>query len=471
MPRQSRTGLWVLLIVVLVLFVLAPLSYLGWRQSVGGVKLATAAPKVIGHSAKTTLVLEAARGNVAGVEVRLIQGEKSGVAAKVDGPLGRRAEVPVTLESSALGLKEGPATLEIRARDDFWRPIKLEPAPAFTGPVTIDLTPPKLEILASTQYVSNGGVALVVFRVEGADRSQVSVGSTVFPSFAYGPPERGARVALIALPYDFTGGSLAIRAEDEAGNATTRAIAHELKPRKFPADRIEIRDSFLEAKVPELLPQRPPTQPLLEGFITINRDQRKHAEQEKRRIGTQTSATPLWEGAFVQPRNTKVFSNFAETRTYVYQGREVDKQVHFGYDLASTKQSPVPAANKGTVAFAGPLTIYGNTVVVDHGLGLQTLYAHLSSIDVKQGDKIEKGQVLGRSGTTGLALGDHLHYETLVSGISVTPVEWWDAKWIRDRFNLPLKNAGLPEIAGLDGASSATDDATPKAPRPSRRRR
>ena len=171
----------------------------------------------------------------------------------------------------------------------------------------------------------------------------------------------------------------------------------------------------------------------------------------------------------MQPRNTKVFSNFAETRTYVYDGKTVDTQVHFGFDLASTKHSPVPAANAGQVAFTGPLTIYGNTVIVDHGLGLQTLYAHLSSIDVKVGDAITKGQSLGRTGTTGLATGDHLHFEVLVSGVSVTPIEWWDGKWIRDRVNKPLKEAGLPEFAGL---GEVPDEPAPSAtPRPSRRKR
>ena len=170
----------------------------------------------------------------------------------------------------------------------------------------------------------------------------------------------------------------------------------------------------------------------------------------------------------MQPRNTKVFSNFAETRTYVHSGRQIDTQVHFGYDLASTKQSPVPAANKGVVAFAGPLTIYGNTVVVDHGLGLQTLYAHLSSIGVKVGDAVEKGQEIGRSGATGLAIGDHLHYEVLVHGISVTPLEWWDAKWIRDRIAKPLREAGLPVIAGSEAGDEAPVPAA--SPRPTRRR-
>ena len=148
-------------------------------------------------------------------------------------------------------------------------------------------------------------------------------------------------------------------------------------------------------------------------------------------------------------------SNFAEMRTYLYGGREIDKQVHYGYDLASTRQSSVPAANRGAVVFAGPLTIYGNTVIVDHGLGLQTLYAHLSSIEVKVGDVVARGQELGRTGATGLAMGDHLHFEVLVNGVSVTPLEWWDAKWIRDHITKPLREAGLPEIGGVDARAAA----------------
>jgi murein DD-endopeptidase MepM/ murein hydrolase activator NlpD len=316
--------------------------------------------------------------------------------------------------------------------------------------------------------VSPGGALLVAFRAPDAARVDVSVGPRIFPSFPYGPPDRGARIALIALPYNYTSGTpLAVTARDEAGNTATRGVPAELKPRAFPRATIKVTEALLQAKVPELLPQRPPSQPLVEGFVVINRDQRRQAEVEKLKIGGKTSGTPLWNGPFMQPRNTKVFSNFAETRTYVYDGRTIDTQVHFGFDLASTKQSPVPAANAGQVVFTGPLTIYGNTVIVDHGLGLQTLYAHLSSIDVKPGDKIDKGQALGRSGTTGLATGDHLHFEVLVSGVSVTPIEWWDGKWIRDRVNKPLKEAGLPEFAGL---GEVPDEPAPAASAARRRR-
>ena len=471
MPLRSRTKTFVLIVLLLLLAVVGSVSYVGWRQSVGPPTATSTPPKVLGHKTTVPITIEAAHGNVARVEIRIVQGGKQAVVVKQEGALGRRVEIPAALEISNAGLREGPATIEVRARDDFWRPLKLPERVVASWPVTIDLTPPKIDVLAATGYYSPGGVSLVAFRVEGATQAEVKAGTTTFRSYAMGPTERGARVALLALPYDYNGAALAISAVDDAGNAASRGIPGELKPRKFAHDRIEIKDGFLQAKIPELLPQHPPGTPLIDAFLVVNRDQRKQAEAEKRKLGGQSADKPLWEGAFVQPRNTKVFANFAETRTYVYQGREIDTQVHYGYDLASTKQSPVPAANKGVVVFAGALSIYGNAVVLDHGLGLQTLYGHLSSIAVKVGDAVDKEQELGRTGATGLAIGDHLHYEVLVSGISVTPLEWWDAKWMRDRINKPLKEAGLPEIPGLDRAptASADDESTPS--KPARRRR
>jgi murein DD-endopeptidase MepM/ murein hydrolase activator NlpD len=469
-PPRSRFKGGLVVVLVLILAIVAPISYFGWRQTVPGVRATLTVPRFIGHASAFTVGLQATRGNVVSADVRVVQGTRAVSVGKTEAPLGPRGELPVRFEAAPLGLREGPATIEVWARDDFWRPLRRSDRAIASTPVTVDLTPPKIDVLAATRYVSPGGVQLVAFRVTDAERTDVTVGTRVFPSFAYGAADKGARVALVALPSDYAAGTpIAVSARDEAGNVATRAVPSELKPRGFPRDTIKISEAFLQAKVPELLPQRPPSQSLLDAFLVINRDQRKQAETIKHDIGAKTADTPLWEGPFLQPRNTKVFSNFAEARTYVYDGRTIDTQIHYGYDLASTKHSPVPAANAGVVAFAGPLTIYGNAVILDHGLGLQTLYAHLSSIDVKVGDKVTRGQELGRTGATGLAIGDHLHFEVLVAGVSVTPLEWWDAKWIRDRVNRPLKEAGLPEIAGVGAVS---EDEPPRATpaRPARRR-
>ncbi len=452
MPKRSRSKAWLIVVLLVLLAAIGSVSYLGWRQSVRGVVSVTTPPRFVGHKTAFVFTLEAARGNVARVEIRIVQGGSSSVVAKQEGTFGQRVEVPFVLESAALGLREGSASVEVWARDDFWRPLRPHERAIASYPVTVDLTPPKIELLGATRYLSQGGSGLVAFRVTGASRTTVSAGKLVEPSFAWGPPERGTRVALIALPWDLPPGTaLTITAEDEAGNVASRGIPSELRPRRFPRDSIELKDAFLEAKVPELLPQRQPSQPLVDSFLIINRDLRRQAEETKRRIGATTADQPLWEGPLVPPRKTKVFANFAETRTYRYAGRDIDTQVHYGYDLASTKQSPVTAANRGVVAFADPLTIYGNTVILDHGLGLQTLYAHLSSMEVKVGDEVAKGQELGRTGASGLALGDHLHFEVLVHGVSVTPIEWWDAGLgARAWRSPPLRGAGPWGVGDAD---------------------
>jgi murein DD-endopeptidase MepM/ murein hydrolase activator NlpD len=139
--------------------------------------------------------------------------------------------------------------------------------------------------------------------------------------------------------------------------------------------------------------------------------------------------------------NTGVQSAFADYRTYIYKGKEIDQQVHLGFDLASFQNVPIVSANRGRVLFADELGIYGNTVILDHGFGLQSLYSHLSSFDVKVGDMVEKEQQVGRSGQTGMALGDHLHFTMLVNGRMVNPVEWWDPHWIEDRLLRKLRGA------------------------------
>jgi murein DD-endopeptidase MepM/ murein hydrolase activator NlpD len=137
--------------------------------------------------------------------------------------------------------------------------------------------------------------------------------------------------------------------------------------------------------------------------------------------------------------NNAVESAFADRRTYVYKGKEVDQQTHLGFDLASFTGMKILAANRGKVVFADEMGIYGNCVILDHGMGVQSLYGHLSSIGVKAGEMVEKEQEMGRSGMTGLAGGDHLHFTMLVNGHMVNPVEWWDAHWIQDRILRKLK--------------------------------
>jgi len=468
---RSRIRVWLIIFLVPILLVLAGFGYLAWRQSVSAVRVEfQPVPKFIGVRTPITLDLRATRGGVQSVDVRLMQGgTRVNVAQQTfSGQPSNEQRVQLIIAGGTLGLREGAAILEVRASDGFWRPIRVDDRTIASLPVTLDFTPPTLEILASTRYLSLGGGGLVALRAKGAARVGVTVGELFFPAFPAGPRDSALQVALYALPWNLPPNSpITVSAQDEAGNAVSRALAVEIRPRKFPMDTIEISEQFLASKMPEMLPERgqiPPDQ-LLAAFLTVNRDKRKEAEEMKRTLAQKSKPAPIFEGAFIQPRNTKVFSNFAETRTYRYQGKDVDTQVHLGYDLASLKASPVPAANSGVVVWAGPLTIYGNAVVVDHGWGLQTLYGHLSTLEVKEGDEVKKGQELGKSGATGLALGDHLHFEVLIQGISVTPVEWWDGKWIRDHVGRPLREANIPLLQGDQPATTTEEDRSTPSPR------
>ena len=138
-----------------------------------------------------------------------------------------------------------------------------------------------------------------------------------------------------------------------------------------------------------------------------------------------------WHEPFLQMRNSKVEALFADHRSYYYNGNKVDEQTHLGYDLASTAHSPVEAANNGKVVFADNLGIYGNCMVLDHGMGLYSLYGHMSSMDAQPGSVVTRGDIIGRTGQTGLAGGDHLHFSMLIQGVQTNPLEWWDSSWIR----------------------------------------
>jgi murein DD-endopeptidase MepM/ murein hydrolase activator NlpD len=176
---------------------------------------------------------------------------------------------------------------------------------------------------------------------------------------------------------------------------------------------------------------------MVDKYLFTNQDLR----QQNNNFISQLCASPhperLWEGKFNRMAGS-TRAGFADHRTYFYQGKAIDKQVHLGIDLASTRRAAVKAAASGLVVFADYLGIYGNMVMLDHGQGIFSLYSHLSQIDVAPTDEVDQETVLGLTGTTGMAGGDHLHFSMLVNGVFVTPREWWDQNWIDVTIEDPL---------------------------------
>jgi len=321
-----------------------------------------------------------------------------------------------------------------------------------TRDVQVRLDPPRAEVLSTFHYVNVGGSEFVVYRATPADvESGVRVGDIEYrgyPASGVGiNSDPAMRVAFFALLWNQDRNvPISVFARDVAGNMASVPLDHMVFPKVYQKSRIEIDDRFIGRVVPAIAAASPTekidTSDLLAGFLTINRDLRKKNNQYVVDLAKKSSSELLFRDEFQQLGNSQVEAKFADTRTYVYKGKEVDQQVHLGFDLAVTANVPIVASQKGVIVHASDLGIYGNCVVIDHGMGVQSLYGHLSSIGVKVGDKVEKGQQLGRSGMTGLAGGDHLHFTMLVGGQQVTPVDWWSKQWMQDRVLRKITQAG-----------------------------
>jgi murein DD-endopeptidase MepM/ murein hydrolase activator NlpD len=340
-------------------------------------------------------------------------------------------------------LKEGRAALVVTAVNNSWGRFFRGGKSEVTLDLPVRFTPPQVEVLSSKHYINQGGAELVVFKVSpGTTESGVQVGPYFFPSWAVKESLPETRLCLFAFPYNVDPKTTArVVAKDDAGNETLSPFTYEVFPKKFHSDTISVTDEFMNRVVPPIMSQTPELQDqgsLLKNFLQENGHLREVEAQQLVDFSRKTAPKFLWTEPFVQLGNSKVEASFADFRTYMYNGQAIDHQTHLGFDLAVNQHTPVVAANDGVVLHAAFFGIYGNAVIIDHGCGLQTLYGHLSSIDVKQGDAVKRGQVIGRSGQTGLAGGDHLHFSVLLDGIPVNPTEWWDAHWIHDRIEEKL---------------------------------
>jgi murein DD-endopeptidase MepM/ murein hydrolase activator NlpD len=373
-----------------------------------------------------------------------------------DAPPTHEKQIHFESDLKQAGVAEGPATLEVAADTYAWHLFGGARGAVATRNVTIDSTPPRIDLLTTQHNLRLGGVGLVLARVsDDATDVQVVVDRYVFPAVRGYFADPDAVAALFAVPQDLSVQARPVlRAVDAAGNVTEVALPVSIKDRKFPERQMGIDDAFLQRKVPEILSKvgKPVPVDLKEGYLIVNRDVR-HESEARLDAATQHSAPePLWSGPFHRQSNAAPMSAFADRRVYIYKGETIDRQTHLGYDLASLKNAPVEAAQDGVVVFAGYNGIYGNCVVIDHGFGVASVYGHLSTIAVKEGQTVKESETIGQTGETGLAGGDHLHFSIMLRGHHVDPVEWWDPHWLHDQVTTKL--ASLPAKSTAPAAAA-----------------
>jgi murein DD-endopeptidase MepM/ murein hydrolase activator NlpD len=340
---------------------------------------------------------------------------------------------------SAPQLRDGKARLIVEATSNDFR----GKTTSVERELIVVTQPPTVSADQDQHYLYLGMADLATFNVSGYwTEAGVRVGDQTFRAWPM-PDGKPGFFSLFAFAWDMPPGTApVVYAANPGGNLATSHISFQFPKNEQPKYRVRdlpVDDHFIEKVVNELDPNG--SGDLVTRFVKVNSEMRRANNKTLSDLRLKTEGRFLWSQPFQQQANSKVEANFADVRNYLYKGKKIDQQVHLGYDLSITQHVDVMAANDGKVVYAAPLGIYGNCIVVDHGYGLQSIYGHLSEIAVHEGDVVKRGQSMGKSGMTGMAGGDHIHFSMQLDGVQIDPKEFWDAHWIKDHI---AKRVSIP---------------------------
>jgi hypothetical protein len=389
----------------------------------------------IGKEKDVTITLRDGRSGIRSYTVAIEQNKQEFVLASEQIPSKGTHEkvVAVKIIPKDLKIKDGEAVFKIEVTD--FSPLRN--SSLLQAKVTIDSIPPRIALLTRAHNINPGGTCLTVYRVTKAVQvSGVKCGNTFFPGYLVQGKAKPYYVCFFAIPMEVkTSTPMAVTVEDKAGNHAIVGIPFYIRSvRPFRRDTITVSDSFVQQKAVEFQEQESKLagKSAEEVFTYVNTQLRMYDDKRIQEVCAKTSGKQLWQGTFLRLKKGAPRALFGDQRTYQYQGKSMGTSVHLGIDLASTTHAPIEAANSGIVLYADNMGIYGNCVIIDHGQGISSQYGHMSSIAVKAGQQVTKGQIIGNTGVTGFAGGDHLHFSILAGGVFVDPKEWWDPHWIRD---------------------------------------
>jgi murein DD-endopeptidase MepM/ murein hydrolase activator NlpD len=328
--------------------------------------------------------------------------------------------------------------------------------------VKVVTLPPTVSADSDQHYLYLGMADLATMNFTGSyTEAGVRVGDERFRAWPM-PDGKPGYFSLFAFAWNMPAGTIPlVYASNGAGNDVTTPITVIFPKKEQPVytqHEIQVTDQFMQKVLGEL--DANGTGDPVARFVRVNTEMRKANNKTLSDLRLKTADHFLWSQPFTRQSHSQAESTFADKRSYIYQGKKIDEQVHLGYDLAVTQHVGVEASNDGRVVWAAPLGIYGNCIVVDHGYGLQTIYGHLSRIDVHEGDTVKRGGIMGLSGMTGMAGGDHVHFGMQLDGVQIDPKEWWDPHWIQDHI---ARRVELPEF--VEGDSDKKLYSAPKGKR------
>lgn len=441
MKRESKSAVaaWILGFILVTL--LGGIVYIFTSSSFEREVPEIAFPKEIEWNLKEPLKIQVAdESGIRFVEVSLFDGEKSVVLeSKEITALQQIVDLNVTFPKAGLNPTQKVFELSIKVVDKSkWNFFAGNSAYAKTV-IKVDTKRPEVTIVNNSYKITKGGVATVVFRAyDEAMKSlyiETNFGKKFYPTPFY---KEGYYISFVAWPTTVENFSASIVATDRAGNISRSHIAYFLQDKKYKTSTIALSDRFLEGKITDLISEMAPAQSsllALEKFKYVNEEMRKGNEEAILKV-TSNIPTDLIKGFYLKPfyplKNGQVVASFGDHRFYEYNKQPVSQSFHLGLDFASNAQASMQTSNDGVVVFARENGIYGNNIIISHGLGVYSLYGHCSSYMIKEGDVVKAGESIAKTGVTGLALGDHLHFGMYVQGVDVRPEEWMDEVWLKE---------------------------------------
>lgn len=447
---RGKSRLW-LVVLILILVLLGVGAFYIWPHIEGNPpQVALEKPlKYLGKNSTVFLRVSDDGRGLSWVRVTLRQEERKGVVLNqvFDVPTAPVASLKLAVNPLELGMRQGQATLVVEAADRSWRNWMQGNTVVKEFPVMVDTTPPQVSSLSQIIHLTRGGTGLAVYSLNEAEaRHGVQVGEHRFEGCSPWPQQPNLKLCYFAYGEDYPKGvNIDLWAQDPAGNQIQTPLNVKVRWKEFKTDTIQLSERFMNTVAARFADQIPPDrQTPLAKFLWVNQDLRQIDNDRIQQAAMPSQPYQLWQDDLQRPLGAPKAS-FGDRRKYMLDKEVVSRSVHLGQDLAHTERSPVKAVARGIVRYAAKQGIYGNCVILSHGQGLASLYGHLSELRVKVGDEVKRGQVIGLSGMTGLALGDHLHFSVLVGGVFVNPTEWWDSHWVQDNVLLRFSEAGVSQ--------------------------
>ncbi len=346
-------------------------------------------------------------------------------------------------------IPEGMHTLKVKAVDISKWQVFAGNMSKKSMEILVDKKPPFLNVLSHSYGIGRGGAALVILKATDKNFYNCSVMVNKKHKFKVFPyKKKGYFITLISWPVKEDNFNAVVIAKDKAGNKSMQVLNFYHKKYIYKLSKITLNQNFLDNKVREILSDADYQIPedFVKRFKLMNENLRNENETKIENVcrGFQVSLIKNFHIFPFHPlRNAARKASFGDHRFYFFNGRKISESWHLGVDLASVKNAPIKLSNNGKVVYEKFTGIYGNTMIIYHGLGLYSLYAHCSAFLVPKDAKVTIGTTIAKTGATGAVFGDHLHFAILIQGVESQPLEWFDPHWIRDNIVRVINSAAV----------------------------